>query len=124
MTLQWCENDDVGCSKKWLYLKKFGTKGILLPRPPFVPTVCQESINFAGMGGLGLLLPWSLTGSGLWPHPPKFTRPGVHSTQNSQSISWNIHDFIMQGMAQFMDWDSDEDFEETCQQGIEGLISV
>ena len=51
-------------------LYHFGTKGIITLDPPFVPTVCQQIVNFTRSGGLGLLLPWSLTNSGLWPHTP------------------------------------------------------
>ena len=51
-------------------LHYFGTKGIITLDPPFVPTVCQQIVNFDRIGGLGLLLPWSLTNSGLWPHTP------------------------------------------------------
>ena len=51
-------------------LHYFGTKGIITLDPPFVPTVCQKIVNFDRIGGLGLLLPWSLTNSGLWPHTP------------------------------------------------------
>ena len=51
-------------------LHYFGTKGIITLDPPFVPTVCQQIMIFTRIGGLGLLLPWSLTNSGLWPHTP------------------------------------------------------
>ena len=51
-------------------LYHFGTKGIITLDPPFVPTVCQQIVNFTRSGGLGLLLPWSLTNTGLWPHTP------------------------------------------------------
>ena len=51
-------------------MAQFWHKGYYYPRPPFVPTVCQKIVNFDRIGGLGLLLPWSLTNSGLWPHTP------------------------------------------------------
>ena len=39
-------------------------------------------------------------------------------------MTWNMYDFVMIGMAQFLDcnFDSDEDFEETSRQGKEGLF--
>ena len=39
-------------------------------------------------------------------------------------MTWNMYDFVMLGMAQFLDcnFDSDEDFEETSRQGREELF--
>ena len=39
-------------------------------------------------------------------------------------LTWNILDFVISGMAQFLDFDfdSDEDFEDSNQQGREGLL--
>ena len=51
-----------------MMMAQFWHKGYYYPRPPFVPTVCQKIMIFTRLGGLGLLLPWSLTNSGLWPH--------------------------------------------------------
>ena len=54
---------------------------------------------------------------------PEFTGPKTHYLI-LVVMTLNMHDFIMLGMAQFLDydWDSDEDFQETSRQGREGLF--
>ena len=76
--MEWHLNDKI--MSEWAWNELFGTKGYYYPRPPpFVPTVCQKLRIFNGMGGLGLLLPWSLTKSGLWPHTPNVYMPYFHT---------------------------------------------
>ena len=52
-------------------LHYFGTKAYYYPRPPLCANSVPKIMIFSwiGVGGLGLLLPWSLTNSGHWPHP-------------------------------------------------------
>ena len=70
-------------------MAQFWHKGYYYPRPPFVPTVCQKIVNFDRIGGLGLLLPWSLTNSGLWPHTPNVYRNYVAINYDATELSGN-----------------------------------
>ena len=54
---------------------------ITLDPPPLCAKVCQKLWVSPGLGGLGLLLPWSLTNSVLWPHSLVICSPELSTPQ-------------------------------------------
>ena len=85
MTLEWWNK--VRMSLKLVILAQRDT---ITLDPPFVPTVCQKLMTFNGMGGLGLLLLWSLTNSGLWPPTPNFysSRSSLGPKLTTLTLHW------------------------------------
>ena len=76
------------------------------------PPLCQQcakNLWFSlGWGGLGLLLPWSLTNSGLWPHTPNvYITTFTHTT-----CIWHSNDgmiFKWWNDIQMMEWYSNDE---------------
>ena len=63
----------------------FGTKAYYYPRPPFVPTVCQKTMIFSGMGGSRPII--TLVSDQFWPlasHAQHLHKQGRVALKNTQ----------------------------------------